>query len=158
MSRRLVLLLIGSSFLTGCGFRLRGNIELPPALTQVYITGSDRDLVQQLSRALEKSGATIMDSGEGAAVINMTTSNFERKLRTTDASGRATAYSLKYDVVYNLTDSSGDRLQSAESIALLRTLDYDPTQQLQAEDEARFLIEEMQQEVVVQMLRRLSRI
>lgn len=158
MSRRLVLLLTGLSLLTGCGYHLRGNIELPPELTQVYITGPDRDLVQQLSKALEQSGATIMESGKGAAVINMTTSEFERKLRTTDASGLATAYSFKYDVTYNLTASDGDRLQSAENIALLRTLDYDPTQQLQAEDEARFLKEEMQQEVVVQMLRRLSRI
>ncbi len=158
MSIRLVALLTGISLLASCGFHLRGNIELPPELATVYISGPDRELVEELSDALEQSGADVVDQKSGAAHINMSEAEFERDVRTTDSDGLATGYTFLYRVVYNATSATGDRLQSSEKFTQSRTIDYDPEQQLQAEREGEFLKEEMQREIVVQMLRRLARI
>ena len=158
MSIRLVALLTGISLLASCGFHLRGNIDLPTELSQVYITGPDREMVEELSDALEQSGANVVSQKSGAAHINMTEAKFEQDVRTTDADGLATGYTFTYRVVYNATSANGDRLQSSEKFTQSRTIDYDPEQQLQAEREGEFLKEEMQRELVVQMLRRLARI
>jgi LPS-assembly lipoprotein len=158
MSIRLVSAIAALSLLTSCGFHLRGNIELPPELSKVYISGPDRELVEELSDALEQSGASVVKQKAGAAHINMTEANFETDVTTTDSDGRATGYNFTYRVVYNATSANGDRLQSSEKFTQSRTIDYSPEEQLQAEKEGEFLKEEMQRELVVQMLRRLARI
>ena len=161
-ARRLMLLLTGLSLLAGCGFQLRGDIDLPPELARVSVVGADRDLVDRLSDALAQRGATVTDSAAGVATIDLRESRFAREVLTTDSDGRATAYTLHYRVVFGVT--AGDDtpistpLQAAESISLKRAYDYAPNQELQAEQEVRFLKTEMRREAVLRMLRRLSRL
>lgn len=157
-ARCLILLLTGVSLLAGCGFHLRGNIDLPTGLARVYVAGADRDLVDRISDGLAKSGAEVTDSAHGVAIIVLSESRFERAVLTTDANGRATAYVLHYRVVFGVTAGDGSKLQAAESISLQRAYDYDPNQELQAEQEVRFLKTEMRREAVLRMLRRLGRL
>ena len=163
LALRLTLFLAGLSLLAGCGFHLRGNIDLPAELARVYVSGQDRDLVAQLSEALEQNGAKIVPSGHAAALIDtvlidLGTSHPQRQTLTTDSRGRATAYALHYEVVFSVTGSDGEPLQATQSISLERAFDYDPTRQLQAEQEERFLETQMQREAVARILQRLRRI
>ena len=157
-----MLLLTGLSLLAGCGFQLRGNIDLPPELARVSVVGADRDLVDRLSDALAQRGATVTDSAAGVVTIDLRESRFTREVLTTDIDGRASAYTLLYRVVFGVT--TGDdtpisaSLQAAESLSLKRAYDYAPNQELQAEQEVRFLKTEMRREAVLRMLRRLSRL
>lgn len=155
--RHLTLLLTGLSLLAGCGFHLRGAIDLPPALARVYVTGADRDLAGRLSDALAGRGA-VVDTAAGAARIDLVEARFEREVLTTDANGRATAYLFRYRVVFDVTGGDGARLQAAESLSLARAFDYDPNYELQIEQEVRFLETEMRREAVLRMLRRLARL
>ena len=145
--------------LTGCGFALRGNVILPEELNSVLVTGSDREMTGLLEDSLENSGSTIVNSEDDAsAVLNLTESEFTRDVRTTDSNGRATSYTLKYKIGYDVRKSNGEEIQINQSLTQRRVLQYDPLQELQSEEEAEFLQEEMQEEVVLQILRRLSRI
>ncbi|MBX2867840.1 MAG: hypothetical protein KTR18_04165 [Acidiferrobacterales bacterium] len=145
--------------LSGCGFALRGNVTLPAELDSVLVTGSDREMTGLLEDSLENSGSTIVDSEENAsAVLDLIESEFTRDVRTTDSNGRATSYTLKYKVDYDVRKSNGEEIQINQSLTQLRVLQYDPLQELQSEEEAEFLQEEMQEEIVLQILRRLSRI
>ena len=161
-ARCLMLLLTGLSLLAGCGFQLRGNIDLPPELARVSVVGADRDLVDRLSDALAQRGAAVTDSAPGVATIDLRESRFAREVLTTDTDGRATAYALHYRVVFGVT--TGDDtpisapLQAAESLTLKRVYDYASDRELQAEQEVRFLKTEMRREAVLRMLRRLNRL
>ena len=159
--KRLTLLLTGLTLLAGCGFQLRGSIDLPPELARVSVVGADRDLVDRLSDALAQRGATVTDSAAGVVTIDLRESRFTREVLTTDIDGRASAYTLLYRVVFGVT--AGDTpiaapLQAAESLSLKRAYDYDPNRELQAEQEVRFLKTEMRREAVLRILRRLSRL
>ncbi len=162
---RVASLLVGLSLLAGCGFHLRGSVDLPPELARVHVSGADRDLVERLSDALVQRGAVVeSEPGAGTAHIDLSEARFERQVLTTDVTGRATAYAFRYRVVFGITggdDTGGDDgaiLQPARSITLERAFDYDPNRELQAEQEVRFLETEMRREAVLRIVRRLARL
>lgn len=159
MTRRLLLILTCFSLVSGCGFALRGNVTLPDSLNKLALIGGEQELNQELEDALEVAGVTIVDEGdETASTMTFSVAELEREVRTTDANGLATAYDLRYRVAYDVRDSAGEELQINQTLIQTRVFDYDPLQQLQAEEEEQFLREEMRQELVLQILRRLSRI
>jgi len=159
MTRRLLLILTCFSLVSGCGFALRGNVTLPASLNKLALIGGEQELNQELEDALEVAGVTIVDEGdETASTMTFSVAELEREVRTTDANGLATAFDLRYRVAYDVRDSAGEELQINQTLIQTRVFDYDPLQQLQAEEEEQFLREEMRQELVLQILRRLSRI
>lgn len=159
MTRRLLLLTLSATLLSGCGFALRGNVNLPASINRVTVAGEDLVMIDMLEDALETNGARIAPAGDDqAAVLELTESEFTRDVRTTDANGLATSYTLRYRVGYDMRTAAGDELQINQRLVQRRVFDYDPLQQLQSEEEEEFLREEMQEEIVLQILRRLSRI
>jgi LPS-assembly lipoprotein len=159
MTRRLLLILTCLSLVSGCGFALRGSVNLSDSLSSIAIIGDDPDLVDELTDALETSGANVTSvDDKSAAVLQLTETEFKREVRTTDANGLATSYDLRYRVGYDVRTSSGSELQINQRIVQKRVLEYDPLQQLQAQEEEEFLREDMREEIVLQILRRLSRI
>ena len=116
-----MLLLTGLTLLAGCGFQLRGNIDLPPELARVSVVGADRDLVDRLSDALAQRGATVTDSAAGVVTIDLRESRFTREVLTTDINGRATAYALHYRVVFGVTAGDDHRPFASRRVPLPET-------------------------------------
>ena len=158
MSKRLVLLLLSLTLFAGCGFKLRGNFDMSPELETLSIQGGERELVDQLSTILVKSGSTIVDAQSEAPSLLIEISEFEREVRTTDADGIATGFKYQYNVEYLVIDAAGEELQPRAIISQIRSLDYEPGNELEVEEEEEFLREEMEKEIVLQIMRRLSRI
>ncbi len=163
MNRRLLIqLACGSllvSLLSGCGFALRGNVTIPPALQQMKVDGGDIEMVDELEDALRNNGVVVTsEKSKSVAVLDLVISEYEREVRTTDANGLATAYDLVYKVEYNVFSGDGEDLQVAQKVKQTRVLSYDPLQQLQFDEEEEFLQGEKRKEIVLQVLRRLSRI
>ena len=70
-------------------------------------------------------------------------------------------YDYIYTIDYSVTDSEGAILQPLATLSQHRTLDYEPdhySRALAIEEEEEFLKQEMQQEIILQLLRRLSHI
>lgn len=158
MTRRLILLVASIALLAGCGFGLRGNIALHESLSPIAVIGDDLELIARLEDALESNGVTITDKdNKTATILNLSRSQYQRAVRTTDNNGVATAYTLRYKLEYEVA-VNGDSRQPNQKLSQSRVLQYDPLQQLQAEQEEQFLRQQMQQEIVLQLLRRLNRI
>ena len=158
MSKRLVLILLSLTLLSSCGFKLRGNFEMPDSLSQVVVDGGDRALVDQLKEMLVKSGSTVLDKGAEVASINITKSEFEREVLTTGSTGIASSYTFRYLVDFNVTDAEGTVLQAPVTLNQLRNLSYEAGNELSVEKEEEFLKEEMEKELSLQIMRRLSRL
>ena len=157
ISRRTVLAAISLPLPSRCGFKLRGQFDLPDYVQPMFIETRDLDLKESLTDAFNQSGITVVEDPEGAAVLRLIRSEFKREVRTTDASGRATAYTFRYEVDFEVDDNEGGLLRKNQSIIQTRFLDYDPNEELQAEEEEEFLRDEMEQEIGLQLLRRISR-
>jgi outer membrane lipopolysaccharide assembly protein LptE/RlpB len=131
---------------------------MPPSLSQVVVDGGDREFVDQLKELLVKSGSTVLEKGAEVASINITTSEFEREVLTTGADGIATSYNFRYLLDFNVTDAEGTVLQAPVSLNQIRNLTYEPGNELEVENEETFLREEMEKELALQIMRRLSRL
>ncbi len=151
-------LFVGSILLGGCGFQLRVADELAPELTRVHVLSTDRPLGTQLSDMLRARGARVVAFPDNATTIDIRSSNLERTVLTLDASGRASTYALRYEIVFQVTAASGDLIQPAQTITLWRAYDYSPKLQLQADYEADFLTAEMRKEITLQIMQRLSKL
>ncbi|MGI9311605.1 MAG: LPS assembly lipoprotein LptE [bacterium] len=154
--RRLALLLISATLLTGCGFHLRGEVELPPDLARVHIVGADRDLVQRLSAALKQRGAAVVRAGQGATIS--LASEFAQTTLTTDPQGAASAYAVRYQVAFRIAAEDGQPLQAERIFWLHRAFNYDSSKHLQAEAQEAFLQDELRDEAVVRIMRQLPRL
>ncbi|MGR3984585.1 MAG: LPS assembly lipoprotein LptE [Gammaproteobacteria bacterium] len=137
--------MLGAAFagmsLGGCGFRLRTEFALPPQLARVHVNGADLELVARIADALAARGAVIDADGADLRI----TADMRRAVLSTDADGRATAYSLTYAVQYQLR-LPGAKARPARSFSLRRAFDYAVTRQLQVEREAEFLEEDLRGE------------
>ncbi len=158
MSKRLVLLLLSLTLLSGCGFKLRGNFEMSEQLAEISIAGGERELVELLTELLVKSGSSVVEGGANAVTLSITKSEYERDVLSSDDSGVATGFDYRYIVDFNVTDKEGEKLLRPSSISQFRTLEYEAGDELAVEDEEEFLKEEMEKEIVLQMMRRLARI
>ncbi len=162
MSKRLALLVLSLTLVTGCGFKLRGDFELSPALSRISIEGGNRPLNEKLREQLEQrrpqSGSAAAEADSDGATLFISKSEFQRTVRTVDEKGLATGYDYIYTIDYSVTDSEGAILQPLATLSQHRTLDYEPAQALAIEEEEEFLKQEMQQEIILQLLRRLGHI
>jgi LPS-assembly lipoprotein len=158
MSKRLILLFLSLTLISSCGFKLRGNFEMPAALSEISVETDDRLLKEELTTRLQKSGSMVVATKAGIPTLSVLTSDYERIVRTTDSDGLATGYDFTYKIVYRVDDGSGGILQPQAKIVQRRTLQYDPAEQLQAKQEEEFLVEEMREEIVLQVMRKLSTI
>lgn len=154
---RLAALAAGLMLLAGCGFHLRGALDLGPELARVHITGGDREMVGRLSESLRQRGVVIADSAHQAAVIEVSGRGFERAALTTDSRGRASAYEIRYRVAFSVTGAAGEALHPAHTLMISRAFDYDPTRHLQSEAEARFLETAMRREMAALIVQHLER-
>lgn len=166
MSKRLVLLLLSFTLLTSCGFKLRGNFDMPvslspvASLSPVMIIGGERELVSTLSEMLVKSGSTVLksESGSEATSINITRNEYERKVLTSNTDGIASSYRFRYFIDFTVTDAAGEVLQPSISINQVRDLAYEAGNELEVENEEAFLKEGIEQEISLQIMRRLSQL
>ena len=164
--RSALLACLSLPLITACGFHLRGDLDLPPELARVQVTGADRELVESVSEALARVGAILLDSDSDhtssapSARLALRAAPLERAVLTTDANGRATAYTFSYTVFYTVTVSGGgsESARPTQSVSLQRAFDYAPTQQLQSEQEELFLASEMRREAAARIVRRLARL
>ena len=144
---------------TGCGFRLRGSIDLPVELTEVAIQGTrpNGELGVALRNGLSRVGGQVVDSvGSARSVLVITQDSSERRVLSVDSIGQANEYELAYTLGFRLDDPDGTNRVVPQSINLRRQYRFDPNQTLAKADEEGRLVREMREDAVRQMLRRLK--
>ena len=158
MLKRFVLMIVAASLISGCGFKLRGDFTMPEALSTVSIEGGNLQLNEQLTAYLERSGASVVDSGEDSTTIVFTRTEFDRTPGTTNADGLATGYNYEYIVDFEVNDAEGENLLPNSTINQFRSLSYEAGNELEVEREEEFLREDMEQDISLQIMRRLARL
>lgn len=147
------------AMLTGCGFHLRGAVELPPELTEVAIQGTKPydELWVALRNGFARVGGQVVESAQQAqSVLVITRDATQRRVLSVDSQGQANQYELQYTFEFRLDDPQGTTRVSTQSISLRRQYRFDPDQTLAKADEENRVVREMRQDAVQQMLRRLK--
>lgn len=147
-----------SFLVTGCGFHLRGAVELPPVMERTYIAGAENQpLYYELKSALLSAGGQVVKTPEAAtAVLIIHDEYYGRRVLSVDRFGRASEYELTLRVVFSLNAVDGSSLAGREEVALVRDYRFDPDNVLSAGKQEEILQEEMRQHAVRRILSRLQ--
>jgi len=154
---RAVLVATAVALLAGCGFHLRQSASLPEGMKKIHLTVSGGGkLERDLSRALENSGAEIVDKpGADSAELAVTSNTFRTDSLTVSGTARVTEYAVRYHVDFNARAPDGTVLVPNQSVDMSREFSYDATNTIgtasQTEELQRSLIGDMVQSILFRL-------
>ena len=147
------LLMLCVLLLSACGYHLRGAIELPSELKNVYLEGASAPLREQFKLALQSSAVQMVNSRAEAGIV-IVVSNEENLTRSLSlgAGGRSNQYGLEYRLNYKITNAKDVILMESSPVEIRR--EYFNNQQviLGKENEEATIRNEMYQQAVRTMI------
>lgn len=142
--------------LTSCGFELRKPINLSEHIQTIDIYPDDpyRPLQRTVRETLTYSGVEIEDGAD--IILKLQPEEILRSTYAVDTAGDVAQEQLTYQLHFELVDKSNRILMPMQTIKSYRILYIHENQLLSVNREERTLIDDMRQEAVMQLLRRLA--
>lgn len=160
MKRRFFLLsTTASALLIGCGFQLRDAPKL--SFKHVYLSGSiSPELMRVIRNAFNTDAGLVIVPTPKEAEVVVTLSDLvrDKQTLTLNAQGLVSQFLLSLRMSFRASDAAGNELLAPSSAAVTRLFNYSDAQILAKQQEEADLYRDMQKELVLQMLRRLSAI
>lgn len=146
--------------IAGCGFKLRGLVDMPRWLNNVAIVIQDahRDLASKLKDQLQAYGIRIVaDSTKADYLLIIEKDINQQQITSVSASTTPRQYQLIYIVQYSLVKADGKPVISSNSVTVTRQLTVNNDRILGSDFEGSTIHNEMHRDAVMQILNRLSR-
>lgn len=137
--------------LNACGFHLRGQVQLAPQLSKVYIEGGSPydPLVRDLTRALTGAGATVVEDPQSAtAVLQILNNSGDRRVLSVRSTGKVQEYELYQTFTFRVRDAAGKELLAAQPLELTREYLFDANDVLSTSNEEETLRRDMRRDLV----------
>ncbi len=120
-------LLIFVLLCASCGYHLRGAIELPEEMKNIYVQNASPQLMTGFQQVLQYGSGRLANSpAEAGIIVNVLDEEMRRNTLTLSAIGKSTEYELNYYLDVELLDADGNVIMPKQSIQLRR--DYFDTQ------------------------------
>ena len=156
--RRLAVALAALALAASCGFHLRGQAPLPPAVAAPYVEAEDRytPLYAALDERLRAAGAVpAPDAASATAVIRLHRDDTGRELLSVTADNKPGEYEVYYAAEFSVTTGATELL-ARDRVKLTRDYGYDESAVLAKEHEEQFLRLALAEEIADLILRRLA--
>lgn len=153
----LIALCIG---LSACGFHLRGAYHLPPGLQNVWVQYDKQPfdpLVTKIKQSLKESGVTLAsDETQASYIFRIANINENSVLQSTSTTTQVSTYVLNYTLSFSVTDAAGKDILPVQSVTSSNTYIINSAEALNNMTEQPQLLFGLQQDVIFQMMNRLS--
>ncbi len=159
-----VLLLTLAASLAGCGFKLRGQAQLP--FESAYVEGSAKaggdaaaqpaSLASALRQALRAANKLAETPKDAAVRIALSDESLKKEILALSGGGKVREYRLSYKVTLAVADAAGNELLAPSEIHLNRDFSFSDAEVLAKEAEEATLARGMEQEALRQVMRRLA--
>ena len=155
---RIVFTLFLAAVIAGCGFQLRGSNSNLPYKTLYIALPETADVRIWLQRYIGATGQTkIVDNAKDAeAVFQQLQDSRIKTILSVNAQGRVTEYRLQLNYRFRLVDAKGRELVAPNEINLSRDISYSDSNILAKDLEEGLLWRDMNNDLVNQIVRRLS--
>ena len=141
--------------LSACGYHLRGALELPAGLKNVYLEGGSGQLQEQFNSAMKTSSVGIASSPETAGmIVRIFNEDNQRRVLSLSSTGTANDFELNYRFDYELVDSKNKVLMPRQSIDIKREYYNDQLAVIAKGNEETVIRNEMYQQAVRSMINR----
>jgi len=155
MRRLLAFILVIS--LSACGFQLRGSYSLP--WDTLYLSWPENNpIYADVKRGIEASSPTriVTDPKTAQASLIVLADLPTKSILSLSGTGLVREYQLTRTFVYKIQDADGKELVPSNQIILQRAMTFDDAHLFAKEAEEAMIMKEMQQDMVMQLLRRLA--
>jgi len=141
----------------GCGFELRGSVDLPDNVRTVHVAAPS-ELRHDILTLLESDGLTASaSSAEADASITVTSERFSRRVLSVDpTTGKEREFELAYTLAFAVTRGDGTTVIENDSVNLLRDYVFNPEAVIGNSREEDLLREEMRRDAARQLMRRVE--
>ncbi len=158
-----VSVLVSASMVSGCGFHLRGQIELPENLRQMALScpqDESRDLCLNLRKSLEQSGIEIIDSSSAttglAAVLSINEVEDQRRAVSIGNDAGVAEYEVTRSVRFSFTDARGNPIIADGKTSQFQSYRFDETSVLGKDKEEEQIRKELNQLLAQDILNRVA--
>ena len=144
--------------LAGCGFHLRRSAELPAGMQTLHLDiAGGGSLQRQLTRALQLSGATVVEhGGNGVATLRAPVAKFSTNALTLTGFARVSEYSVRYRVEFEVVGAAGQVIAPLQTIEMGHEFTFDSTQAIGIAGEVDAIQRSLTGDMVQAILRRLD--
>ncbi len=148
--------ILGMAFLlSACGYHLRGALELPAGLKNVYLEGGSGQLQEQFNSAMKTSSVGIASSPETAGmIVRIFNEDNQRRILSLSSTGTANDFELEYRFDYELVDSKNKVLMPRQSVEIKREYYNDQVAVIAKGNEETVIRNEMYQQAVRSIVNR----
>jgi LPS-assembly lipoprotein len=142
-------ILIMALLLNACGYHLRGALDLPAGMKNVYLEGGSAQLRERFTRAMEISSVPLASSPETAGIIvRIFGEDNQRRVLSLSSGGTANSFELAYRFDYELVDSKNKVLVARQPIEIKREYYNDQLAIIAKDNEETVIRNEMYQQAV----------
>jgi LPS-assembly lipoprotein len=155
---RIVLALLMAAVVAGCGFQLRGSNSNLPYKTLYISLPETADVRIWMQRYIKATGQTqIVDNAkEAEAVFQQLQDSRVKTILSVNSQGRVSEYRLQLNYRFRVVDAKGRELVGPNEINLSRDISYSDSNILAKDLEEGLLWRDMNNDLVNQIVRRLS--
>ena len=148
-----LLLLISS--LISCGFHLRGAVDV--AFSSIFIQGNTLVISKKLVKSLNTNGVKVLPTAEGAELLLETVGEeSEKRILSLGGTGKVNEFELYYRVHYRTKHADEALWSSTQTVESRRDFTYSDANLLAKQGEEKRLFESMQDDVLSNIMRKLS--
>jgi len=154
-----VLTVLVLALLTGCGFQLRGQSDLPPEMSTTRLVVPDRtgEFARELELLLRGNGVKLVDeSGPDVAELRILDDRITRRALTISGTARVREFLLTFELRFALIGPDGEPMLGPETLRQERDFQFDEQEILGAATEEERIREELHRTMAAALLRRLE--
>ncbi|MFW5431654.1 MAG: LPS assembly lipoprotein LptE [Methylophilaceae bacterium] len=141
--------------LTACGFHLRGPNDIP--FTSIFIEGNTLVISKDLKQSLNTIKVEILESPKNAELrLELVGEENEKRILSLGGEGTVNEFELYYRVHYRTKLAGQATWSEVNTVEARRDFTYSDANLLAKQNEEKKLNQDMQQNVVNSILRRLS--
>ena len=154
-SLRTLLFITLITSLIGCGFHLRGVADV--SFKSIFIQGNTLVISKNLNKSLDTNGVKVLGSAEGAdLLLEMVGEESEKRILSLAGAGTVNEFELYYRVHYRTKLAGAELWSQVQTVEARRDFTYSDANLLAKQGEEKRLNENMQQDVISNLMRRLS--
>ena len=160
LTYKILFLMLSVSFLSGCGFTLRGSANLPPQLQTILLvsTNTNSDITQELRRSLLANDVTLLETAEaGSYRLEIGEEDIIERIISVNSDARAGEYELSLSVPFQLNTTDSILIES-EILTIEKVYLADPNSAVAKAEERELIENEMRRELISLILRRLQNV
>jgi LPS-assembly lipoprotein len=159
--RAAAILVVSAALLSGgCGYRLRGEANLPPEMsrTQMVVNDEYSTLARRVRVMLERGGVSFVTADQATAILEIPQNEVVTEVLTIADNARVREYRVTHTVKFRLTDGQGKELIGWQTLRQSREISFDEQRILASSREQEYLREDLAETMAQLLVARLESI